>query len=156
MASKVTLPSDSAIKKFLGAKADPALPGTRRCIRMHVGAVRLQQTRLRVVSQIGLQYLAADTVLQHWVLNGKDGLHAFVQISRHPIGAAQIDFLFAAIGKVKYPLVFQKASHNAAHADVIADTAHSRSQSAYPTHDEIDLNPRLRRTVQLANDVEVE
>ena len=39
---------------------------------------------------------------------------------------------------------------------MIADAAHSGPQSAYPTHDEIDLNPGLRSTVEFANDVEVE
>ncbi len=87
---------------------------------------------------------------------GKSDLDALKQISRHPIGTAQINFFVAAIGEIKDAAVFQEPADNTAHPDMVADAAHARPQPAYATHDQVDLHARLRGAIEFADDVAVE
>ena len=66
--------------------------------RTNVFSVGLQKACLHVVIQIGLQDLIAQTLLQVRLADWKDHLAALDQVARHPVGAAAIDFVFAAIG----------------------------------------------------------
>ena len=95
-------------------------------------------------------------MLQHWIFNGKQRLHAFQQVARHPVSATNINFFFAAVGEVENPAVLEKASDNAAYLDVVADAAHARPQSANAAHHQVNLHSRLRGAIELAHDVAVQ
>ncbi len=52
------------------------------------------------------------------IFEAKDYFYAFVEIARHPIGAAQIHLRVAAIAEDENPAVLEESADNAAHADV--------------------------------------
>src|SRR5262249_20473168 len=93
---------------------------------------------------------------QQHILQREDDLHALVQVAWHPIGAPEIDLLLSAVGKVIDAAVLQKAPHDTADPNVIADPAYAGPQGANTAHNQVDLYTRLGRTVERHNDVLVE
>src|SRR5207237_9113834 len=83
-------------------------------------------------------------------------LDTLVEIARHPVGAANVDLLVAAVGEVVDAAVLQKSSHDASDTNVIAHSAHARAKGTYATDDQINLHSRLRGTIQSLHDVLVE
>ena len=52
--------------------------------------------------------------------------------------------------------MLEKAPNNATHADPVAHAAHTRTQRAHPSHDQVNIHTRLRSPVQRGNDVFVQ
>ena len=52
--------------------------------------------------------------------------------------------------------MLEESPDNAAHADAIAQTPHTRTQGANAAHDEINLNPSLRGAIQSLHHILVE
>ena len=107
----------------------------------NIAAILLQQARFHVVSQVSFQDLLAHALAQQLILDGENHFHALVQIARHPVRAAHVNFLLAAVGKVKNAAVLEKAAHNAAHPNVVAHPTHPRTQCANAAHEQINLTP---------------
>src|SRR5271167_2745958 len=114
----------------------------------NVGSVTQQDAGLAVIRQVDIENLAAHALTQELVAQRHQNFDTLVEIARHPVGAADIDFFFAAIAEVVDPAVLQKTSHNAAYADAVAQAAHTRTQRANPAHDEINLHPGLGGAIQ--------
>jgi len=121
-----------------------------------VGLIWQQKTGFAIVSQIRVQDLVADAFPQHYVPHRNQNFDSLVKIAGHPVRASDINFLFAAIGKIINAAVFEESSDNAAHPDILAHPPHSRTQRADSTNNQIDLHPRLRSPVQRLHNVFVQ
>jgi len=55
------------------------------------------------------------------VLNGEKCFYTAVYITRHKIGAAQINFFFAPIKEIIHAAVFEETAYNAGDANVFAN-----------------------------------
>ena len=79
-----------------------------------------------------------------------------MQIARHPVGAAQVNFLVAAVLEVINPAVLQESPYDAAHLDAIAHPAYPGIQRADAAHDQLNLHARLAGAIQLLHHVLVQ
>src|ERR1700679_1313643 len=86
----------------------------------HIFSIWLQQPGLRIVRKVSGKDLRAQPFLQIGLSHGKENFASFDKVARHPIGAAAVDLFFAAVGKVEDTAVFEKASHDASHANSLA------------------------------------
>src|SRR6266852_1546071 len=100
-------------------------PGT------HISAIFLQDTRLHIVRQISSQNLLPHPLTEEHVFQREHYFDALVKVARHPVGTAQIHFFLSSISEEKNTAVLQEAAYDAAHPDVIADAADSRTQGAH-------------------------
>src|ERR1700751_3716736 len=75
-------------------------------------------------------------------------LPALINISMHPVRAAEICFRFTAVAEYEDPAVLEKAADHAPHANPAADAAQARSQRTGPAHHQFDLHARLRSAVE--------
>jgi hypothetical protein len=57
---------------------------------------------------------------QEFVAQRHQHFHALVEIARHPVGAADINFFLASIAEIVNPAVFQESPYDAAHLDAVA------------------------------------
>src|ERR1035438_1176406 len=94
---------------------------------------------LRGVVQINFENLVLDLTNQRRVFQGKQHLHATVEVAWHQVGAAQVDFFFAAVTEIIDAAVLQEAADNADHLNVLADPRHARPQAANSAHQQADL-----------------
>src|ERR1039458_7807357 len=116
-----------------------------------VAAVRHHAPRLDVVHQIFRQDLVADAPHQFLIFHREEQFHAAIEIARHQVGAAQIDFLLAPVAEIEDAAVFQEAAHDAGHANGIAHARNPRPEAADAAHQKIDADARLRGAIQTAN-----
>src|SRR5215469_5317934 len=124
--------------------------------RPAVHAVALEDAGFHGVGQIGSHDLLANAVAQHSILYREHDFDALVEITRHPVGAGQIDLLLPPIGEIKNAAVLEKTPHNAAHANAIADAANAGPQRADAAHDQIDFDAGLGGGVERRDDILVE
>ncbi len=75
------------------------------------------------------------------------------KISRHPIGAGEIDFGLPAIFEIIDPAVLEKPADDADDANVIAQARNLRSQTTNPAHDQVDCHFSARRFVKFFDDL---
>src|ERR1039458_2668576 len=80
-----------------------------------VTAVRHHAARLDVIHQVLGQDFVADAAHQFRIFHWEEQLHTAVEIARHQVGAAEIDFLLAAVAEIEDAAVLQEASHDAGH-----------------------------------------
>src|SRR4029077_442886 len=92
-------------------------------------------------------------VAQQRVLEREQDFHALMQIARHPIGAAEVDFRLAAVLEVKDTAVLKEPPHDTAHANAVADAANSRPQRANAAHEQIDVHSGLRSAVERLDNI---
>ncbi len=158
MESRVTLPSDSAIRNSCALKWTPRFPGsralhphTRRCHPIAAYApARCPPGRPPDISPRMLCFSMGS-------LMGKSDFDSLV--TGYAASSRRCPGRFPLLRhwrSKRSRLCSRKRPDNAAHRDAIADAAHSRPQSTDPTHDEVDLHSRLRRAIQFANDVAIE
>src|SRR5687767_4977815 len=72
-----------------------------------VAAVGAEHARLHVVAEVGGEQHVLQVRLQPLVAHGGDGLDAAVEVARHPVGAAGVKLLLAAVGEVVGAAVFE-------------------------------------------------
>src|SRR4051812_45611628 len=113
----------------------------------HVAAVGPQLARLDVVGKVDAENLAEHALLQRWVRDGDHHLDAVVEIARHQIRAADVDFLVAAVAEIPGAAVLEEPSDDAAHADVLAQAGNTWTQAADAAHDQVNTNAGLRSRV---------
>src|SRR3954466_7484113 len=128
----------------------PASIDARSCA--DVLARWLQNSRLCRVGEVSLENFLPHSLPQQWIEYRENYLHAFVQIARHPVGAAEIELLITSVRERVDAAVFQQTSHNAAHANAVAYSTQSGTQRAHATHDQINFNTSLRCVIQRLND----
>ena len=108
------------------ALRDPALLAIERRLsvgrlRSYISAVGEHVTRVRRVSEVALQQFIANARDNPAVSQRKQYFHPMIQIARHQVGTAQVNFLVAAVTKIIDPAVFQKPTHDAGDFDIFAD-----------------------------------
>ena len=97
-----------------------------------------------------------DLLVKRRVAQMEDHFDAFVDVALHPIGAAEIDFRFAAVAEDEDAAVLEEAPDHAADANAAAEAANPRPQRAGAAHDELDLHAGLRGFVEGVDDFFVE
>ena len=85
----------------------------RRRTKPCVKAFGLELSRLYIVSQAYIEYVRLDMLLQPGIVNRGDKLDAAVKVSKHPVCAADINILIAAVGEIEDTAVLKKAPDNA-------------------------------------------
>src|SRR5580658_643403 len=106
-------------------------------------AVRHQHSRLQRICEIGCDDFGKNLVAEHGIAQSKDYLHALVDVSLHPVGAAQIQFGLAGVAKAEDATVLKKTSNDAAHTDPAAEPANPGPQGAGAAHDQLDPHASL-------------
>src|ERR1700733_1597342 len=99
-------------------------------VQAEVIAVVLQDARLEVVGEIGSDHLRENLSEQERILDAEDHFHALVDISLHPIGAAEEKLGLAAVAEDEDAAVFEKSPDHAAHADAAAEAANAGAEGA--------------------------
>lgn len=92
-----------------------------------------------IVSQCGYQ---AD------LANREEYFDAPIKVARHEVGAAEIDFLLAAIEEVKNAAVFKETADNTGYVDVVADARNAWPQAADSANQKIDFHSRLGSLIE--------
>src|SRR5438128_1492561 len=104
-----------------------------RRIASHFGArvlaVRAEQPRARVVTQVQLEVLE-DPRTRVGVEDRERHLHAPEKIAFHPVCAGTVELRFATIGEVERTWMLEKPSDDRTHADVLGNCGDARTQRA--------------------------
>ncbi len=120
-----------------------------------IGAIRLHQPGLHVVGKVCHEDLIYNTSLQLCVFYRIEDFSAFLKISRHPIGAARVDFRIPAVMKVVDPGMFQEPVKDTDDANVLADFRYARPQAADASYNQVDADAGAGSFVQFADDLRV-
>src|SRR6185369_16554267 len=75
-------------------------------------------------------------------------LYAAVEITRHPVGRAEVELFVAAVGEIEQSRMLEKSADDAQDSDAVAHALNPRTQAADSAHDEIDFHSRLRRGIE--------
>ena len=94
-------------------------------------------------------------LLQRRGLNGRDGFHPTVQISGHPIGAADVKFFLAPILEVINSRVLKITTHNAHDVNIFTDAWPLWDEATHATNDQVNFDPRLRSFIKEVDHVDV-
>src|SRR5215204_6972410 len=111
------------------------------------GTVRFQLPSRCVFVQGNIEQLA-DLGDVCWMRDGGKDLHPPVQVAVHEVSRAHPYRGLTVIGEPEQPAVLQKASQNADHPDVFAQTRHTRADRAGTSHPQVDGHPSLRSAVE--------
>ena len=96
--------------------------------------------RLDIVAQNKIK-IRFDNLDQRFVKYWKKGFDPVIEVSRHDIGAAEIELLLAAIMKVVSAAVLKKTADDAYNPDIIAYSRNSGLKTADAANDEINADP---------------
>src|ERR1035438_4670854 len=128
----------------------------RRLPRLHLHALVLAGCRkepgLGGVGALDLQDLD-EPGAEGRVVDGDERLDAAMEVAGHPVGARDVDLVFAAVREVKRARVLEETIDERAHLDGLADAGHARAQAADAAHEQRDGHARLRRAVEGLADV---
>ena len=116
---------------------------------------------LLVVDQIGEHDLVQHLFVHGRVEDRQHRLDAAVEIALHEVGGSDIDMRLAmrqrlAAAKHVNARVFEKASDDGAHADVVRQARHAGPQAADAAHDKIDLHARPACRVERIDDLRID
>ena len=81
---------------------------------------------------------------------------AVIEVSWHPVRAANIQLFTTAIGEPEDTAVLQKAADEASDSDVVTDAGDAGDEYADPSDDELDPDACLRSFVELIYDLLIE
>src|SRR5688572_3105996 len=123
--------------------------------RTSVSAFGLKFARLFGISEIGLEILLPKESFQLLVSDRCQNLDPTVEVSRHPVGAADINFAMTAVLEIVDAAVFEKSPDDASHPDILGHAWDARSKRADAADDKIDLDARARRVVESIYDLKV-
>ena len=121
-----------------------------------VDSVCQKKPRLLRVGKVRRKNVRANRMAQAGVFQPEHHLDTFVEVPRHRVGAAQINFAFSAIAKYENPAVLEESADDAAHAYPAADAAQSRPKRAGSSHDQFNVDAGLRRAIKRLDDVLVQ
>src|SRR5439155_11995504 len=117
---------DLAVESFFG----------RTGLDTFVKAVRQQHACVHVVTQVSIEKFLLQVLFEPGIADRTEYLNAAVQIARHPVRAADVNFSITVVREIQDPAVLKKASDNTAHSDVFGKFRHTRAQHADSTHDQ--------------------
>src|SRR5438045_1325884 len=84
-----------------------------------VKAVRPQRARVDVVAQVSIKNFLLQVLFEPGIVDRTDDLNAAVQITRHPVRAADINLFITVVREIQDAAVLKKASDDAAHSDIL-------------------------------------
>jgi hypothetical protein len=93
-----------------------------------------------MISKVGLQHVISQTSDGGRVLNGEDDLHAMIEIAKHEIRAAQMNFFLAAVTEIEDAAMLQVPAQSAADLDILTHALQSGLQTADAAHEQIHLH----------------
>src|SRR5437763_2826386 len=138
-------------KVELTVEALPALLGGDAFV-LAVGA---EHACLHVVAQVRREQNVLQVFFQPRVVDGHERLDSPVEVARHPVGAARVDLLFAAVREVEDAAVFEEATDDASDAYVLRLPLDAGAQHADAAHYQINLYARARSLVERGDDLGV-
>jgi len=102
--------------------------GGGRALRLQafVGAIGLHEAGAQVVFKVNIQQDVAQVLDVFRALDREDDLDPVRQVASHQVGAAQVEFFFAAIVKVENAAMFEVATDDADDANVTPSTPGTR------------------------------
>src|SRR5437868_2203844 len=89
-----------------------------------------------------------NPVPKHCILEREHYFHSIIEITRHPVGNAQVDLFLAAVCEVKNTAELEKASNYASDPHMVANPSNPGTQSAHAAHNEIDFYASLGCTIK--------
>ena len=110
------------------------LPGIGRLVFQAIS------NRDLIVVRDVVMLLAAVVVVVNFVV---DVFYAVIDVARHQVGAAHVDFFLAVVVEVVNAAVLQEPADDADDADVFADVRQARAQTANAAHQQIDFDAGL-------------
>jgi hypothetical protein len=105
-----------------------------------VCAVGLLEARFDSVGEVGGQDFVVDAGLDYGIFDREDDFAALEKIAGHPVGGAQIYFVFAAVGKVEDAGVLEEATYDGADANAAGKTFDTGAKNAEAADDEVDFD----------------
>src|SRR6185437_16126823 len=111
--------------------------------RTRVCAVGVQNASFACICEVRRQNFVADSPRDSRIFDRKHRLDAFVEVARHPVGAAEIQLGLAAILEEIDAAVFEEAADDAADLDPATESANSGDQRALAAYEQIDVHARL-------------
>src|SRR5271168_2759329 len=90
----------------------------------------------------------ADAMANLRIAYGEDNLAAFKEVAGHPVGTPAVDFVVAAVGKIKNAAVLEETANYRAHTNVLAYPRDPRTNGTDSAHDQVNLHAGLRSLVE--------
>ena len=101
-----------------------------------------------VVGEIDGDDLLEDSRRQFWREHRKHQFDPAEEVSRHPVGARQIDLRVVVGAEDIDATVFEETSHEASHLDVLADPGDAGAQATDTADEELHLDACLGGAVE--------
>lgn len=86
------------------------------------------------------RYHLLESFAKFSILDRNHKFYAVIQVSWHPVGAADIEFFAATVFKPEYTAVLEESSDKAPDRNVIADAGDAWYQDADAADNEFDLD----------------
>src|SRR4029078_12384977 len=113
-----------------------------------VGAIGLQDARVFVVVQVHRDNFFYDALADVLGFDRKHGLHAPLEVPRHPVGAAQEHTFFRTFAEDENAAVLEEPVDDAVHSDVLRYSRQAGSQAADAADQEVDRDAGLAGLVE--------
>src|SRR5271157_668250 len=101
-----------------------------------------------LIFEVGTQHLITDHADKIFVLHRKIHLDSSIQVARHEVRAAKVNFFLSTVAEIEYPAVLQEAAKNAGDANVLASSGKVGPQAADAAHQQVNFDAGLRRLVE--------
>src|SRR5271157_1037280 len=101
-----------------------------------------------LIFEVGTQHLITDHADKIFVLHRKIHLDSSIQVARHEVRAAKVNFFLSTVAEIEYPAVLQEAAKNAGDANVLASSGKVGPQAADAAHQQVNFDAGLRRPVE--------
>src|ERR1700680_652311 len=95
-----------------------------------VTAILAELPRVASVGEVGLESFGDDPCLEFRIEHRERHFDAAEKIAAHPVGAGEIDVLFAVVLEIPYAVVLEKSADDGAHANVLTNPFDPRTQAA--------------------------
>src|SRR5271170_7409853 len=86
------------------------------------------------VGEVGGQNPVAEVADQFGFADGEDDLDSAVEVSRHEVGAAEVNFFLGCVPEIVDAAVFEETADDAGYFYVFAYAFDSGAQAADPSH----------------------
>src|SRR4051794_37409189 len=117
--------------------------------------VGLKLPRLYVVLQAQFKHVVSQHATQGRVVYWNDHLDPAIEVSRHPIGASDIDLLLSTVAEVEDTAVLQESSDDRDDAYVLGKVGNAGPQAADAPDNKIDLHSARRRSIEAPDEFRV-
>ena len=105
-----------------------------------IASVSVENAALDVVTPASLPDFVDDPAFEWGSLDGKQSLHAPIQVARHPVCRRQIDQFLVGIAKDIQPGMLQESANDGGNLDVIRNIRDARTQTTDAPDQQFDFH----------------